>query len=314
MNGSHLISIDDLERSDIASVLENARSFDELLQRPIKKVPSLRGRTIVNLFMEPSTRTRLSFELAAKRLSADTINFSASSSSTTKGETFIDTARNIEAMKADLIIVRHRYAGAAHLLRRQCTSAIVNAGDGMHQHPTQALLDAYTLLDYFGRTTEEGLDGKTVAIVGDIAHSRVARSNIGCLTKLGAEVIVSAPKTMLPDDIHQLGASAASDMTEAIDAADAVMLLRIQKERLPNGRMASDGDYRRHFGLTVERAQRLKDDACILHPGPINRGVELAPEVADGPQALILDQVEHGVAVRMAVLFVLLANRAGDAT
>ncbi len=310
MTLAHLVSIDEHTREDLVEILDSARSFDELLQRPLRKVPALRGKTIVNMFFENSTRTRLSFELAAKRLSADTVNFSASSSSTSKGETFIDTARNIEAMKADLIIVRHEYAGAADLLRRVCSSAVVNAGDGMHQHPTQALLDAYTLLDHFGRPAIDGLTGLTVAIIGDIAHSRVARSNIGCLTKLGATVRVAGPRTMLPADVESLGALPFPDVDSALDGVDAVMMLRIQKERLPAGRMASDSDYRNRFGLSVERAARLKEGACILHPGPINRGVELAPEVADSAQALVLDQVEHGVAVRMAVLYLLLSHRA----
>jgi aspartate carbamoyltransferase catalytic subunit len=301
----HLLGIDGLTRNDIELILSTARSFHDVNTRTLKKVPVLRGRTIVTLFLEASTRTRLSFELAAKRLSADTISFTASSSSISKGETLLDTARNIEAMGPDLTVIRHAHAGAADMLTRVMSGAIVNAGDGAHEHPTQALLDAYTLLDAFGRRPDEGLTGKTIAIIGDITHSRVARSNMLALPLLGAKVRVAGPKTMLPPRLDQYGVDVTHDVDAAIEGVDAVMMLRIQKERLKGARMASDRDYARRYGLTVERFKRLHENTVIMHPGPINRGVEIAPEVADHPRSVILKQAENGVAVRMAVLYLL---------
>jgi aspartate carbamoyltransferase catalytic subunit len=301
----HLLGIEDLTRGDIQCILQTATSFRDINDRPLKKVPVLRGRTIVNIFFENSTRTRLSFELAAKRLSADTVNFTASSSSLSKGETLLDTARNIEAMRPDLVVVRHSHAGAAHMLTQVVRGCVVNAGDGQHEHPTQALLDAYTILEKFNLTAEQGLNGKTVTIVGDIAHSRVARSNMFCLSRLGANVRVAGPATMLPPGLEQYGVQQTCHVDEALDGADVVMMLRIQKERFSDPVMSSDREYARRFGLTRERAKRLSSDTIIMHPGPINRGVEIAPEVADSKGSVILEQAENGVAVRMAVLYLL---------
>ncbi|MCC7110116.1 MAG: aspartate carbamoyltransferase catalytic subunit [Deltaproteobacteria bacterium] len=301
----HLLGIDGLTRADAALILETARSFHEVNTRALKKVPVLRGRTVALLFFENSTRTRLSFELAAKRLSADTLSFSASGSSVSKGETLIDTARNIEAMGPDLVVMRHEQSGAHHLLLRAMSGAVINAGDGQHEHPTQALLDAFTLLERFGRTPQDGLHGKTIAIVGDIAHSRVARSNMLLLPLLGARVRVCGPRTMLPPGLEQYGVEATDNVDEALDGVDAVMTLRIQKERISGARMASDGDYFHRFGLTKERFRRLPERALVMHPGPINRGVEIDHDVADDPRAVILQQAENGVAVRMAVLYLL---------
>ena len=301
----HLLGIDGLTHADAALILETARSFHEVNTRALKKVPVLRGRTVALLFFENSTRTRLSFELAAKRLSADTLSFSASGSSVSKGETLIDTARNIEAMGPDLVVMRHEQSGAHHLLLRAMSGAVINAGDGQHEHPTQALLDAFTLLERFGRTPQDGLHGKTIAIVGDIAHSRVARSNMLLLPLLGARVRVCGPRTMLPPGLEQYGVEATDNVDEALDGVDAVMTLRIQKERISGARMASDGDYFHRFGLTKERFRRLPERALVMHPGPINRGVEIDHDVADDPRAVILQQAENGVAVRMAVLYLL---------
>jgi aspartate carbamoyltransferase catalytic subunit len=310
LQSPHLLGIDGLSRQEIGLVLAAARSFRDVNARTLKKVPALRGQTIVSLFLEPSTRTRLSFELAAKRLSADVLTFSAAASSLVKGETLLDTVRNIEAMGPDLLVVRHAHAGAPHMLTRVTDAAIVNAGDGTHEHPTQALLDAFTLLDHLSRTPEQGLDGVTIAVIGDIAHSRVARSNLLCLKLLGAEVRVAGPPTMLPLGLEQYGVAVTSDVDEALEAIDAVMMLRIQKERAQGPLFPSEREYASVFGLTVERARRLPPHALILHPGPINRGVEIAPEVADGSRSVILDQAENGVAVRMAVLYLLAAARA----
>lgn len=301
----HLLGIDGLTRADAELILETARSFHEVNTRALKKVPVLRGRTVALLFFENSTRTRLSFELAAKRLSADTLSFSASGSSVSKGETLIDTARNIEAMGPDLVVMRHEQSGAHHLLLRAMSGAVINAGDGQHEHPTQALLDAFTLLERFGRTPQDGLHGKTIAIVGDIAHSRVARSNMLLLPMLGARVRVCGPRTMLPPGLEQYGVEATDDVDAALEGVDAVMTLRIQKERISGARMASDGDYFHRFGLTKERFRRLPERALVMHPGPINRGVEIDHDVADDPRAVILQQAENGVAVRMAVLYLL---------
>lgn len=301
----HLLGIDGLTRADAELILETARSFHEVNTRALKKVPVLRGRTVALLFFENSTRTRLSFELAAKRLSADTLSFSASGSSVSKGETLIDTARNIEAMGPDLVVMRHEQSGAHHLLLRAMSGAVINAGDGQHEHPTQALLDAFTLLERFGRTPQDGLHGKTIAIVGDIAHSRVARSNMLLLPMLGARVRVCGPRTMLPPGLEQYGVEATDDVDAALEGVDAVMTLRIQKERISGARMASDGDYFHRFGLTKERFRHLPERALVMHPGPINRGVEIDHDVADDPRAVILQQAENGVAVRMAVLYLL---------
>ena len=301
----HLLGIDGLTRADAELILDTARSFHEVNTRALKKVPVLRGRTVALLFFENSTRTRLSFELAAKRLSADTLSFSASGSSVSKGETLIDTARNIEAMGPDLVVMRHEQSGAHQLLLRAMSGAIINAGDGQHEHPTQALLDAFTLLERFGRAPKDGLHGKTVAIIGDIAHSRVARSNMLLLPMLGAKVRVCGPRTMLPLGLEQYGVEATDDVDGALDGVDAVMTLRIQKERISGARMASDRDYFHRFGLTMERFLRLPERALVMHPGPINRGVEIDHDVADHPRAVILEQAENGVAVRMAVLYLL---------
>ncbi len=301
----HLLGIDGLTRADAELILETARSFHEVNTRALKKVPVLRGRTVALLFFENSTRTRLSFELAAKRLSADTLSFSASGSSVQKGETLIDTARNIEAMGPDLVVMRHEQSGSHHLLVRAMSGAVVNAGDGQHEHPTQALLDAFTLLERFARSPKDGLHGKTVAIVGDIAHSRVARSNMLLLPLLGARVRVCGPRTMLPPGLEQYGVESTDDVDAALEGVDAVMTLRIQKERISGARMASDRDYFHRFGLTKERFRRLPERALVMHPGPINRGVEIDHDVADDPRAVILEQAENGVAVRMAVLYLL---------
>jgi aspartate carbamoyltransferase catalytic subunit len=306
----HLAQIEGLTREDLVLILETARSFAAVNERALKKVPVLRGRTVAMLFFENSTRTRLSFELAAKRLSADTLSFSASGSSVSKGETLLDTARNIEAMGPDLVVVRHSHAGAPQLLARAMSGAIVNAGDGQHEHPTQALLDAYTLFDAWRRAPADGLAGKRVAIVGDIARSRVARSNMLCLKLLGAEVRVAGPRTMLPLGIEQYGVEVTDDVDAALEGVDAVMMLRIQKERMAGPVMGSDRDYAHGWGLTKDRFARLPPSALVMHPGPINRGVEIDHDVADDPRSVILAQAENGVAVRMAVLYLLAVRHA----
>jgi aspartate carbamoyltransferase catalytic subunit len=280
----------------------------EVSARPIKKVPALRGKTVINLFYEPSTRTRTSFEVAEKRLSADTLNIAIASSSVVKGETLIDTALNLEAMNPDLIVMRHSSSGACHLLARTCKAGIVNAGDGMHEHPTQGLLDAFTIRERKGR-----LQGLKVAIVGDLLHSRVFRSNVYLLTRMGAEVWACGPPTLMPAGVEQLGVRATASVEEAVRDADAVMMLRIQLERMQGGFFPSLREYFQVFGMTPERVHLAKPDAIIMHPGPMNRGVEIASEVADGPASVILDQVANGVAVRMAVLY-LLAGGGDDET
>jgi aspartate carbamoyltransferase catalytic subunit len=272
----------------------------EVGTRPIKKVPALRGKTVVNLFFEPSTRTRTSFEIAEKRLSADTLNIAIGTSSVVKGETLADTALNLEAMSPDMIVLRHSSSGACHLLSRICRSAIINAGDGMHEHPTQALLDAFTI-----RERKKQLSGLKVTIIGDLLHSRVLRSNIQLLTKMGAEVWVCGPPTLIPTDIRRFGVQATSVIDEAIADADVIMLLRIQLERMEGAYFPSLREYFRVFGMTEERLRLARPDVIIMHPGPMNRGVEIASEVADGPYSVILDQVANGVAVRMAVLYLL---------
>jgi aspartate carbamoyltransferase catalytic subunit len=295
-----LLGIADLGADEISLVLETAEAMKEIGSRPIKKVPALRGKTVVNLFFEPSTRTRTSFEIAEKRLSADTLNIAIASSSVVKGETLADTALNLEAMQPDMIVLRHSSSGACHLLSRICRSAIINAGDGMHEHPTQALLDAFTI-----RERKKRLAGLKVAIVGDLLHSRVLRSNIHLLTKMGADVWVCGPPTLIPTDITRFGVRASSRVDEAVADADVIMLLRIQLERMEGAFFPSLREYFNVFGMTEARLRLAKPDVMIMHPGPMNRGVEIASEVADGPYSVILDQVANGVAVRMAVLYLL---------
>jgi len=295
-----LVSLASLSPDEIALILETADSFKEVTGREIKKVPALRGKTVVNLFFEPSTRTRTSFELAAKRLSADVINFSPSSSSVVKGETLLDTARNIEAMQADIIVLRHPAAGAAETLARGVKSSVINGGDGWHEHPTQALLDLFTL-----RERRLEFRGLRVTIVGDIAHSRVARSNIYALTKLGAEVRVVGPPTMIPAFLDRLGVRICYDLDEGLRGADVIMMLRLQLERQGRALFPTIREYSRLYGLTAERVKLAEPGALIMHPGPINRGVEIAPEVADSLSSVILEQVANGVAVRMGILYLL---------
>ena len=298
-----LLGIRELSAAEVTHILDTAESFRDISRREIKKVPTLRGRTVINLFFEPSTRTRTSFEIAAKRLSADAINISASASSVTKGETLLDTARNLEAMSPDCIVVRHSSAGAPHQLARVCRAGIVNAGDGAHEHPTQALLDALTIRERKGRVA-----GLKVAIIGDILHSRVARSNIHLLTKLGATVSVAGPGTLVRSGFGQLvedGVVVEPSIESAIDGADVVMILRIQRERQDAAFCPSMREYAVHYGLNLKRLEGAAADAIVMHPGPMNRGIEIASEVADGTRSLILDQVSNGLAVRMAVLYLL---------
>jgi aspartate carbamoyltransferase catalytic subunit len=297
----HLLGLEGVQREEISIILKTAQSFKEVLSRPIPKVPTLRGKTIVNLFFEASTRTRISFELAEKRLSADSINFTTSGSSVAKGETLKDTVRNIEAMKIDMVVVRHQASGAAQFLSQCLDAGVINAGDGQHEHPTQGLLDMMTLLDKFGR-----LDGLKVAIVGDITHSRVARSNIHGLMTMGAAVAVCGPATLLPRDIPAAfgrDLQVFTNVDEALRWADAVNVLRLQLERQKHGLLPSLREYAMHFGITRRRLEACKRDVVIMHPGPINRGVELESELADSEYSVILDQVSNGVAVRMAVLY-----------
>jgi aspartate carbamoyltransferase catalytic subunit len=305
----HLLGIDGLTREDVVLLLQTAQQLKEVNARPVKKVPALRGLTVLNLFFEASTRTRVSFELAAKRLSADTVSFSGSSSSVKKGETLLDTARVLSSYGPDLIVCRHAAAGAPHMLAEVMDASVLNAGDGQHEHPTQALLDAFTIFDRMGIAPSEGLEGKTIAIIGDIAHSRVARSNLLCLKLLGADVRVAGPGTMLPPDVEQYGVTATTNVDEALEGVDAVMMLRIQKERMRGAMMPSDREYSRCFGLTRERADRLPEQTFVLHPGPMNRGVEIAPEVADGPRSVVLDQTANGLAVRMSAFYLLAVGR-----
>ncbi len=295
-----LLGIADLSREEIYLVLETAEAMREVGQRPIKKVPTLRGKTVVNLFYEPSTRTRTSFEIAEKRLSADTLNVAVAASSVLKGETLVDTAMNIEAMSPDMIVLRHASSGACHLLSRICKSRIINAGDGMHEHPTQALLDAFTIREH-----KKTIEGLKVAIVGDLLHSRVLRSNVLLLTKLGADVWVCGPPTLVPPGIECLGVHVTTSVEEAVADADVIMMLRIQQERMQGAFFPSLREYFHVFGMTAARVSRAKPDVIIMHPGPMNRGVEIASEVADGPYSVILEQVANGVAVRMAVLYLL---------
>jgi aspartate carbamoyltransferase catalytic subunit len=303
-----LLGIRELTPAEITHVLDTAESFRDISRREIKKVPTLRGRTVINLFFEPSTRTRTSFEIAAKRLSADSINVSASTSSVTKGETLLDTARNLEAMSPDCIVIRHSSAGAPHQLARICRASIVNAGDGAHEHPTQALLDALTIRERKGR-----IEGLRVAIIGDILHSRVARSNAYLLTKLGASVHVAGPGTLVPTEFGELveaGLIVERRIEDAIEGADVVMILRIQRERQDAAFFPSMREYAVHYGLHLEHLERAAPDAIVMHPGPMNRGIEIASNVADSARSLILDQVANGLAVRMAVLYLLAGGAA----
>ncbi|MDY0003062.1 MAG: aspartate carbamoyltransferase catalytic subunit [Polyangia bacterium] len=296
-----LLGIAQLSAEDIMTILRVAETFHEISERRIKKVPTLRGKTVVNFFMEPSTRTRASFEIAEKRLSADSLNFSPSTSSVTKGETLLDTAKNLQAMKPDILVMRHRAAGSPHFLAKHIEAAVINAGDGAHEHPTQALLDAFTM-----RRQGKAFGRLEVTIVGDIAHSRVARSNLLCLTKLGAHVRLCGPKTMLEPGLEALGARLYHDLDAALEGADVVMALRVQLERFGGDTLLpSAREYARCFGINRSRLERVKPDALVMHPGPINRGVEIEPEVADGERSVILEQVTSGVAVRMALLYLL---------
>jgi len=296
----HLLGLEGLTREEIDFVLDTAVTFKEVLERPIKKVPTLRGLTIVNLFYEASTRTRISFELAQKRLSADTVNFSPSGSSVKKGETLRDTVRNLEAMKIDMVVVRHASSGVPYFLTQCLESSIINAGDGAHEHPTQGLLDIYTIREKYGK-----VEGLRVVIVGDVKHSRVARSNIWGLKAMGVSVAVCGPSTLLPVEMEKMGVEVYTDLNKALWGADVVNVLRLQLERQERGFLPTLREYSRLFGITKERLTLLNKNYTIMHPGPINRGVEITPEVADSPESVILAQVTNGVAVRMAVLYLL---------
>lgn len=300
LKGSHLLGLEDVPAEDIESILDTAESFREVLDRPIKKVPALRGQTIVNLFFEPSTRTRISFELAEKRLSADSVNFSSSGSSVSKGETLKDTARNIEAMSVDMLVMRHPAAGAPHYLAANLDARVINAGDGFHEHPTQGLLDIFTMRRKLGR-----IEGLKVAIIGDISHSRVARSNIWGLRKLGASVAICGPSTLMPVEVERMGVDVHWRVEEAVEGADVVLVLRIQLERQKDALFPSLREYARVFGVNSSKLKHAKEGAIVMHPGPMNRGIEIAQDVADGPFSVILQQVTNGVAVRMAVLYLL---------
>jgi aspartate carbamoyltransferase catalytic subunit len=300
LRSKDLLGIEHLTPEEITLILDTAEGFKEVSERPVKKVPALRGQLVINLFMEASTRTRVSFEIAEKRLSADTLNFAASGSSVEKGETLIDTAANLMAMHPDMIVIRHKYPGAPRMLADRLPASIINAGDGSHEHPTQALLDAFTIRERLGR-----LSGVNVSIVGDIAHSRVVRSNIHLLTKMKANVTLAAPPTLIPARIEEMGVRVVHSLDEALEGADVVMMLRIQLERQGKLSFPSLREYYNTFGLTAERLARAREGVLVMHPGPMNRGVEIASEVADGPASVILEQVTNGVAVRMAVLYLL---------
>jgi len=306
----HLLGLEGIPAEDIVHVLDTAKSFVEISERDIKKVPTLRGKTVINLFYENSTRTRTSFEIAAKRLSADTINITASTSSAQKGETLADTARNLEAMRPDAIVVRHPSSGAPRLLAQAVSSPVINAGDGQHEHPTQALLDLFTIREKKGKNGS--IAGLEVAIVGDILHSRVARSNLFELTTLGAKVRLVGPPTLLPQEFASFGATLHHNLHAGIEGVDVIMMLRIQRERQGANFFPSIDEYSKLFGLDRAAVARAKPDVVILHPGPMNRGIEISSEVADGPYSLILDQVTNGVAVRMALLYLLAARGRGD--
>lgn len=304
----HILDMESLSVEEINVILDTAERMKEISKRPVKKVPTLRGKTVVLFFYEPSTRTRTSFDIAAKRLSADSLTLSGSSSSIVKGETLLDTARTLEAMNPDAVIIRHSSAGAPHMLSKMTTIPIINAGDGMHAHPTQSLLDLMTVVEKKGKVS-----GLNIAIIGDISHSRVARSNCIGFKKLGANITLAGPPTMIPKGIESLGASVTYHAEEAIQNADVIMMLRIQKERQKSYLFPSEREYAKVYGLTKEKLKKAKADVLIMHPGPVNRGVEIAPEVADGPYSIILDQVTNGVAVRMAILY-LIVGGARDAT
>ena len=304
LKSKDLLGLEYLSKEEVELILKTAIPFKELFTRSIKKVPTLRGKTVVLLFYEPSTRTRTSFELAAKRLSADTVNISASGSSVEKGESLIDTGKTLEAMKADFIVIRHLMSGAAHVLARNISSSIINAGDGSHEHPTQGLLDIFTIKEKKGR-----VKGLKVVIIGDIAHSRVARSDIWGLTKLGAEVVVCGPSTLIPRDIERTGAKVCYKLDEALKSADVVNVLRIQLERQKTKRLPSLREYNLLFGMTQEKLKLAKPDVIIMHPGPMNRGIEITSNVADGVQSVIDEQVTNGIAVRMAVLYLLAGGK-----
>ncbi len=300
LRGANLLGLETTGADEIEGILDTAESFREILDRPIKKVPTLRGQTVVNLFFEPSTRTRVSFELAEKRLSADSINFSSSGSSVSKGETLKDTARNIEAMNIDMLVIRHPAGGAPHYLASCLDARVINAGDGAHEHPTQALLDMFTVRRRLGR-----LDGLKVAIIGDIAHSRVARSNIWGFTNMGASVAVCGPSTLMPVEIEKTGVEVHWRVEEAVEGADVVMVLRIQLERQKDALFPSLREYAKVFGVNSSKLKGAKEGALVMHPGPMNRGIEISQDLADGPYSVILQQVTNGVAVRMAVLYLL---------
>jgi aspartate carbamoyltransferase catalytic subunit len=302
-NRKDLLAIRDLEASEIEHILELARSLKEINTRSIKKVPTLRGKTVVHLFYEPSTRTRTSFDIAAKRLSADTYSVTSSTSSIVKGETVLDTLKNLEAMQVDVFVIRHSVSGAPQLLAKRTAASVVNAGDGMHEHPSQALLDMLTIQEYKHR-----LDGLNVVIVGDISHSRVARSNILGLQKMGSRVTVCGPMTLIPPQIETMGAAVCNRLEDCLPDADVIMVLRLQRERMQQMLLPSLREYSTYYGISPARLKKAKSDVMIMHPGPVNRGVEISPEVADGPFSVILDQVTNGVAVRMALLY-LLAQR-----
>jgi len=306
--GRGLLGIEDLTREDIETILETAGHMKEVGRRDVKKVPTLRGRTLINLFFEPSTRTRTSFEIAGKRLSADVVNFSPSASSLSKAESILDTAKTLDAMDPDAVVIRHKVAGVPKRIADELAAPVINAGDGAHEHPTQALLDMLTVLEQ-----KERIDGLTVTIIGDIAHSRVARSNIHGFRKMGAEVRVAGPPTMIPSNVESLGVKAYASLREALDGADVVMALRIQQERLGDAAFPSVREYAATFGLDRSKLRFAKDDAIVMHPGPVNRGVELAAELADRRPSVILDQVRNGVALRMAVLYLLAGRHKPDA-
>ncbi|BCS94647.1 aspartate carbamoyltransferase [Desulfoluna limicola] len=307
LKSKDILDIESLSAEEIGLILDTAERMREISQRPVKKVPTLRGKTIILFFHEPSTRTKTSFDIAAKRMSADSIGMGASSSSMVKGETLADTALTLEAMNPDIIVMRHSSAGAPHMMAKLVKASVINGGDGMHAHPTQALLDMLTIREKLGT-----IAGKRVAIIGDIAHSRVARSNINGLTKMGASVVVSGPPTMLPFGVENLGCDVTGSADEAIEGADVVMMLRIQKERQENFLFSSVREYSKNYGITRERLMRANEGAIVMHPGPMNRGVEISSEIADGPWSVILDQVTNGVAARMALFYLLAGGRDAD--
>jgi len=299
----HILSINDLSKKDILTILQTADSFREISERPIKKVPTLRGKTVVNCFFEDSTRTRLSFEIAEKRLSADTVNISKSGSAMQKGENLLDTMKNIEAMRPDIVVIRHFISGAPMMVAQAIKAHVINAGDGMHEHPTQALLDLMTIKEVKGR-----MQGLKVGIVGDIAHSRVARSDMLLFRKMGIKVFVSGPHTLMPLGVEEFGVEVCRDIRDVLAELDVLILLRIQQERADENLFPNLREYARHFGINNDALKGARDDLTIMHPGPVNRGVEISPEVADGPRSVILDQVTNGVAVRMALLYLLLGD------